>query len=164
MTTSVRMHPYSRYALVAVALCDVGVGMILIGTLGLGEAASAVRDVVGWIMIAHAIPAAVQAIVGRLNRFGEEGLLINIGLLAFAAYQIVATGNAPRTVATLGEAVLIVSAAAATTLLWAQLSGYRLRRNPEKLRQRPRRRRRNQPGLVAVADPADHTSTTITKD
>jgi hypothetical protein len=100
--------------------------MILIGTLGLGPVSYVVRDVVGWLMVAQAIPNALQAITGRLHRAGEEMLLVNIGFMAFAAYQVLVTSNAPQFVATAGTVLLITSAAIATTLLWGKLSGRRL--------------------------------------
>lgn len=172
MSTPVAMHAYSRYALAAVALCDVGVGMILIGTVGLGSTTATVRDVVGWILIAHALPAMIQAIVGRLHRFGEEGLLINIGLLVFAVYQILAADNAAQTVATIGQATLVLSAAVASTLLWAQLSARRLARQPEKLRTPRRARQRPAEGLsepddtTAAPEPRinRHAPTTVPED
>lgn len=125
---SVKVSDPIRYALVAVALCDIGIGMILIGTLGLGHASYVFRDIIGWLMIAQAIPCALQGIYGRLHRVGEELLLVNIGFIAFAACQIAMTGNAPQPIATVGESILVVSAGLATTQLWSKLSGRRLGR------------------------------------
>lgn len=125
---TVKISDPIRNALIAVALCDIGIGLILIGTIGLGPTASLFRDVVGWLMIAQAIPNAIQAIFGRMHRAGEELLLVNVGFIAFAAIQIAVTGNAPVAIATAGEAVLVTSAGIATTLLWSKLSGRRLGR------------------------------------
>lgn len=125
---SVKINDATRIALGAVTLCNIGIGLILLGTLGLGPISYVIRDIIGWLLIVHAVPVAIQAIYGRLHRWGEESLLINIGLIAFAAHQILVTGNAPQPIATVGDGVLVVSAGIATTLLWAQLSGRRLGR------------------------------------
>lgn len=122
----VKISDATRIALAAVALCDIGIGLILIGTIGLGPISSVFRDVIGWIMVVTAVPVALQAIYGRLHRWGEEALVINVGLIAFAAFQILVTDNAPQMIATVGQGVLVVSAGIATMLLWAQMSGRRI--------------------------------------
>src|SRR5690606_38153492 len=114
---AVRIGDSTRTALVSLAQADVGIGMLLIGTVGLGDIGSILRDIVGWAMIIQAVPNALQAWFGALHRAGEEMLLVNVGFMAFAAYQILATNNAPQTVATIGDAVLIISAGVATAVL-----------------------------------------------
>lgn len=132
---SVKINDATRIALTAVALCDIGIGLILVGTVGFGPISYVVRDLVGWLMIAQAIPNALQAIYGRLYRIGEELLVINVGFIAFAACQVMVTGNAPQPVATAGDVILIISAGIATTLLWAKLSGRRLGQQFRKARE-----------------------------
>ena len=115
-----------RWALAALTLANIGIGLILIGTVGLGPVSTLLRDIVGWVMIAQAIPWALQAWYGKLHRAGEELLAANAGFLAFAAYQIAVTGNAPQPVATWGEGILVVTTCGACIILWGYLTGGRL--------------------------------------
>jgi hypothetical protein len=129
---AVRIGDSTRTALVSLALADVGIGLLLIGTVGLGDIGSILRDIVGWAMIIQAVPNALQAWFGALHRAGEEMLLVNVGFMAFAAYQILATNNAPQTVATIGDAVLIISAGVATAVLWSRLARKRTGHRPRR--------------------------------
>lgn len=140
---TVKIGDSLRTALVSLALANIGIGLILIGTVGLGPVSSVMRDVVGWCMIAQALPVAYQAWKGVLHRAGEELILVNIGFMAFASYQILITGNAPQPVATVGDGVLVVSATAATTVLWARVSGRRLGHEYRRAKQNIRLRREN---------------------
>ena len=115
-----------RWALAALALANIGIGLVLIGTVGHGPVATLFRDIVGWMMIFQAIPGALQAWFGKLHRTGEEMLVANAGLIAFATWQIAATGNAPDPVATWGEGILVVTTGIGCILLWGRLTGRRL--------------------------------------
>lgn len=131
---SAKTSETTRYGLVAVVGADIGIAMILIGTLGLGPASTLFRDIVGWILIAHAAAAALQAIRGRVHRVGVQLLGSNAAFVGFAAYQILATSSAQRPAVTAGLTALVLAADIALVLFWACLSGRQLDRQLSKAR------------------------------
>lgn len=131
-----------RWALAALALANIGIGLILIGIIGLGPVAYVLRDVVGGILIGLAVIAGLQAWYGKLYRIGEELLIANAGLLTFAVYQIVATSNAPQVVGAWGQSVMAVATAVGCVLLWGHLTGRRL---GQEFRQAREARRKGRP-------------------
>lgn len=118
-----------RWALAALAAANVGIGLLLVGTDGLGPVSTALRDVVGYLLVAQALFLAVQGSQGRLYRLGEELLLVNVGFLGYAAYQVLITGQERPVLATIGDAILILSTWVALILFWAHLSGRRIGRD-----------------------------------
>lgn len=131
-----------RWALAALALANIGIGLILIGTLGLGPVAYGLRYIVGGILIALAIIGGLQAWYGKLHRLGEEILVANAGFLTFAVFQIVVTNNAPQPVAAWGQGVMGLATAAGCIVLWGHLTGRRL---GEEFRQARETRRKGRP-------------------
>lgn len=125
---STKLDDGDRWAMSSLAAANVSVGLIMVGTNALGPISTVLRDVVGYLLVAGAVFLAVQATQGRLYRIGEEALLINVGFLAFAAYQILITGHDRPLLVTIGHAILVATTTIALILYWGHLSGRRLGR------------------------------------
>jgi hypothetical protein len=126
----VKLNETTRDALACVALADLGIGLILVDPrMGLGPFSMNLRGITGWALMITAVLFALQAALGRLHRWGQALLGINIVLVAVAAYLLLVTGNLHRPAATVGHVVLVVAVAIAITLIWARLTGRRLGRH-----------------------------------
>lgn len=113
------MHAVDRVSIGALALADVGVGLLLIAA---GQAADTlVHVVVGLVALLLALPAAATALTGRLPRLADEGVLVNVGALVFITVDIAFTpaGALER----VGLVVLLAAATAAVAGLYVRLFG-----------------------------------------
>lgn len=130
-----------RWALAALTLANIGIGLILIGVPGIGPVTNVTRDISGWVLIALAIPAALQCGYGLSHRRQEDVLIVNSAFLGIAAYNILTATTTSQLVATAGTFIVAVSACIGCILLWGHVSGRRLGEEYRKMRESARRGR-----------------------
>jgi hypothetical protein len=111
-----------RTALGALSLADVGLGVYLIGAAlpeHSGASGSVLHAVVGIVALLLAMPAAVAAVTGRLPAFAHQGVLVNVGALAFMAAEVV---TVPADVVQgIGLGVVVAAATFATGGLYVRM-------------------------------------------
>ena len=112
------MHTIDRVSIGALALADVGTGLLLIAA---GQGGTLVHTVVGVVALLLALPAAATAITGRLPQLADEGVLVNVGALVFITVDMAftPTGVLER----VGLVVLLAAATSATAGLYVRLFG-----------------------------------------
>lgn len=121
-----RITPTDRLAISALALADVGVGILLV-SIGVLPGIPVVHVVVGVVALLLALPALATSATGRLPALADEGVLVNVGVLVFTVWEVMILPGAIGQ--RVGLALLLIAATAATVGLYLRLFGVlRLRR------------------------------------
>lgn len=118
--------PIDRLAIAALAVADVGVGIILV-SIGILPGVPIAHVVVGVVALLLALPALATSATGRLTSLADEGVLVNVGVLVFTVGEVMILPGAIGQ--RIGLALLLIAATAATMGLYLRLFGVlRLRR------------------------------------
>jgi hypothetical protein len=110
------LHTTDRFAISALALADVGVGLYLVGV----REPTLIHTFVGVLALLLAMPAAGAAATGHLVAYSDEGVLLNTGVLAFAALEVGFVWDAPA-LQVVGMVVLLAASTAATIALYYRM-------------------------------------------
>ena len=109
-----------RVSIGALALADIGVGVLLI-SIGLLPGLPVVHVVVGVIAVLLAFPAAVAALTGRLTGWADEGVLVNVAVMTFTTGEVLSLPAAMGQ--RLGLAILLGALTLATMAVYLRLFG-----------------------------------------
>lgn len=113
-----RIGSVDRTALGALALADIGAGIYIMSS----HYATTLHVLVGVISILLAFPAGAAAFSGRLVRYSDEGVLVNVGVMFFTVLTLAFT-PAPNAGRVVGMTIVLSAAAIATIGLYFRLFG-----------------------------------------
>lgn len=121
-----RIGATDRLAIAALAVADVGVGVLLC-TIGTLPGMPVVHTIVGVVALVLALPAIAAVAMGALTDLADEGVLVNVAVLTFTIGEVLSLpGSLGQRV---GIGLVLLAATGATVGLYLRLFGVlRLRR------------------------------------